>query len=256
MLECGCGSTYRLRNRPWDHTRSIHPFPYLRSIPLFHTPVPYLRWSMLDSWGPCWVHVGPMLDYLVGYMGFHGSLLGCKKISQPKTFRLGCFFWPFRGLCGANVGPYGVHVGPMLCHMGFMLGPCWVLWSHVGAMLSLCWAKNGVVLLASKQGQKEHAFLGACWGHVGPMLGDMGSMLGPCWTLWSHVGAMLSLCWAYVGPRTACSFCICIYSWYMFLDWLMLLDLTVIDRDFDMFTTIKRWGYNIADKWRLAIVDD
>ena len=200
MLECGCGSTYRLRNRPWDHTRSIHPFPYLRSIPLFHTPVPYLRWSMLDSWGPCWVHVGPMLDYLVGYMGFHGSLLGCKKISQPKTFRLGCFFWPFRGLCGANVGPYG--------------------------------------------------------GHVGPMLGDMGSMLGPCWTLWSHVGAMLSLCWAYVGPRTACSFCICIYSWYMFLDWLMLLDLTVIDRDFDMFTTIKRWGYNIADKWRLAIVDD
>ena len=42
----GCKSNYKVRNKVRDHARSIPPFhtpvPYPRSIPPFHTPVPYL----------------------------------------------------------------------------------------------------------------------------------------------------------------------------------------------------------------------
>ena len=140
-----------------------------------------------------------MLDYLVGYMGFHGSLLGCKKISQPKTFRLGCFFWPFRGLCGANVGPYGVHVGPMLCHMGSMLGSLEPCWGHVEPMLGQ--ERRGPFGLETRpKGTRLFGgMLGPCWANVGRYGVHVGPMLDSLEPCWGHVEPMLSLCWAKNG---------------------------------------------------------
>ena len=135
---------------------------------------------------------------------------------------------------------FGGHAVPRSGHLGSMLGPCWVIW----------WAMWG--LGRSLEGKKTtnrkvvrwRFFLVTSWDYDGPMLGHLGSMLGPCWVIWwayvgprtvcsfwpwnkakrntpfwghvgamlglcrtlgGHVGAMLGLCWAYVGPRTACS---------------------------------------------------
>ena len=64
-------------------------------------------------WSVCGAHVG-----LFG--GLHGvpwKFLGKKKQHQQKIdFFRKLFFETILGLCGANVGPFGVCVGPMLGH--------------------------------------------------------------------------------------------------------------------------------------------
>ena len=77
----------------------------------------------------------------------------------------------------------------MLGHMGSILGPCWVIWSHVGPMLGYlvgCMGLHGG-LLGGKKPPNER-FL--CWGFFFSMLRAMWGQFGSCWA-----------CWAYVGPK-------------------------------------------------------
>ena len=71
--------------------------------------------------GRCWanvgyfgVQVGPVLDYFLGYVGFHGHFWNEKTIEQNR-FPCGSSFW----------GPFWGYMGPslILSHLGSMLGP-------------------------------------------------------------------------------------------------------------------------------------
>ena len=77
---------------------------------------------MLGSWGPCWVHVEPMLSLCWAKNGVF--LLEAKRNT------------PFWGHVGAMLGPCWAYVGPMLGQERRVhLGPSTLFLGHVGAML-------------------------------------------------------------------------------------------------------------------------
>ena len=84
---------------------------------------------MLGSWGPCWVHVEPMLSLCWAKNGVF--LLEAKR-NTPFWGHVGAMLGP----CWAYVGPCWAYVGPMLGQERRVhLGPSTLFLGHVGAML-------------------------------------------------------------------------------------------------------------------------
>ena len=170
-------------------------------------------------WDLCWAHVGAFGSY----MGSHGGLWGDKKTTQPKPFRLEVFSgamlcqgWGIWSLCWAHVGRMLGHLGAIWASMevsgvtkkktqpkpfrlevfsGAMLGQGWGIWSlcwaHVGRMLGhlgAIWASMEVSGVTKKNPTETFSVGGNFEGYVGPRLGHLESMLGPCWV---HVGAFV-----------------------------------------------------------------
>ena len=145
--------------------------------------------------GSMLVHLGTMLVFLLCFwLSCFGSrcLRGCCEL-------VGVVGASLLGLSWGMLRRLGVYVG---ASWDYLLRLCWGLvayvgpsWDYVGRSWVLCWA-----------------ILALSWGHLGTMLGFVGSSwayVGPAWDYvgrsWVLCWAILALCWPILGHVARCS---------------------------------------------------
>ena len=145
--------------------------------------------------GSMLVHLGTMLVFLLCFwLSCFGSrcLRGCCELVDVVGASL-------LGLSWGMLRRLGVYVG---ASWDYLLRLCWGLlayvgpsWDYVGRSWVLCWA-----------------ILALSWGHLGTMLGFVGSSwayVGPAWDYvgrsWVLCWAILALCWPILGHVARCS---------------------------------------------------
>jgi hypothetical protein len=133
--------------------------------------------------GPSWHHFGPPWDYYLGHLmlcrGHFGVVLGPtlpenqNLLAQASWNHLGAMSGPPWRHCGLPLADYLGHLGPLVTPSE---GP--QVWT--------------IRILSSRF---SGAILGLCWGHLGTILGHLGTII---WVTWCHVGSILGSFW---GPH-------------------------------------------------------
>ena len=178
---------------------------------LVRTLIVRLCWACV---GPCWGYVGPVLGLLWAF----GRPADVDIVVFLGTAPYACgYVEPLLGLCWAMLAHVGAMLGvcwPMLGHVG----PCWGYVGHMLAIVGPCWPHVGPMLGLWSAGRRGHSGISRhralcmwLWSagrrghsvisrHRAYACGYVEPLLGLCWAMLAHVGAMLGLCWAHVGP--------------------------------------------------------
>ena len=170
-----------------------------------------LRWccALIE---PYWIYLGSFGSDGVPFLGpFIFALKMIYFFARTSSRN-----WIWKGLCWA-------HVGPLLGHVGVVLGLDWAIGSILGrseAVRGNFWATKKLGLEGPMLGSCR-AFIGPCWGCLGPWLSywvylgpfrsGEGQFLGPFFRAKNHAilstkklgleGPMLGSCRAFIGPR-------------------------------------------------------
>ena len=138
--------------------------------------------------GWCWALIEPYWIYLGSFGIDEGPFLGtflraknylifsAKKLGLERLLLGSC--WLMLGSCRAFIRPYWCFLGPFIEPY----------WSYLGSFGS----GEGLFLGNFLRAQRNWAWNGLCWAHVGPLLGH---------NYWGYLGPFIGLYWGFLGPE-------------------------------------------------------